>query len=60
MRTHSEEMMTLRIGNPQERISPEDIAVTKSCIDLLTKLGYWRTYAFNITSDSVPEREETG
>ena len=51
--------MTLRLNNPQERISPEDIAVTKACIDLLTKLGYWRTYAFNITSDTLPDRMET-
>ncbi len=51
--------MTLKINNNQERISPEDIAVTKACIDLLTKLGYWRTYAFSIASDSDAQREET-
>jgi len=51
--------MTLKIGNKQERISPEDIALTHFLINGEYLMSICRTYAFNITSDTLPDREET-
>jgi len=50
--------MTPRLSDTTERISLEDYLVAENIWILLERAG-WRTYEFNITSDSVPEREET-
>ena len=44
--------MTLKIGNMEERISPEDMARAWDAIELINRNGGCRTYAFNITSDT--------
>ncbi len=59
MRAHDEEMMTLKIGNPEERISLQDIAMAQSALEIYQRINRRRTYAFNITSDTLPDREET-
>ncbi len=52
-------MMTPRLSDRRERISLEDIWEAQEALDLYIKeTGRW-TYDFNITSDSVPQREET-
>ena len=52
-------MMSPKFDDAMEMISPEDI---EQLIDELQELlirTECRTYDFNITSDSVPQREET-
>ncbi len=51
--------MTPKLSDIAERISPEDLAWTMDMINALSRLGYWRTYAFNITSDTLTDSEET-
>ncbi len=42
-----------------EGISPEDLILLEEILDEMDRLGNCRTYDFNITSDSVPQWEET-
>ncbi len=50
--------MTPRLSNTEERISLEDIATAMNIWTLLERAG-WRTYEFNIASDTLTDREET-
>ncbi len=50
--------MTLKIGNSQEKISLHDLACAQALLTSMVRSNMW-TYAFHITSDSVPQREET-
>ncbi len=50
--------MTPPLSDKSERISPEDIALADFYFNIIRMTG-WRTYAFNITSDTLPDREET-
>ncbi len=61
MCAYDEEMtMTPALKNSlQERISLEDLALAKRALDFYLRNSERRTYDFNITSDSVPQREET-
>jgi len=52
-------MMTPRLSDTKERISPEDLALTGYLLDEILSIVNCRTYAFNITSDTLPDREET-
>ena len=52
-------MMTPRLSDKSERISPEDIALSAYLLDEILMIVNCRTYAFHITSDSVPQWEET-
>ena len=53
--------MTPRLSDTRERISPEDLYWARMLAFKLTEeqKAECRTYALHITSDSVPEREET-
>ncbi len=51
--------MTHPLSCSCERISPEDVAVVQRVIEILLRNSDCRTYDFNITSDSVPQWEET-
>ncbi len=50
--------MTLRMSDVRERISPEDLALANDIWIILERAG-WRTYDFNITSDTLTDSEET-
>ncbi len=52
-------MMTPRLEDTRERISPEDIALASDLILEIERMSKWRTYEFYITSDMVTDREET-
>ncbi len=51
-------MMTPKLTDTRERISPEDIALAFKLLEEYQQYEC-RTYAFNITSDIVTQREET-
>ncbi len=53
--------MTLKIGNPREMISPEDLYWARYIALWLTEetKTNCRTYAFHITSDMLTDSEET-
>ncbi len=51
-------MMTPRLSDPRERISPEDIALAFKLLEEYQQYEC-RTYAFNITSDMLTDSEET-
>ncbi len=55
-------MMSPRWTTPEsgiQRISPSDLVLIEEILDELDRIeGMW-TYDFDITSDSVPQREET-
>ncbi len=51
--------MTPKLSDLKERISPEDVALARELYLIMERLTKWRTYAFNITSDSVAQSEET-
>ncbi len=51
--------MTPRLSDIGERISPEDVALAHYLLDEILEITRCRTYTFDITSDSVPQREET-
>ncbi len=50
--------MTPKLSDATERISLEDMATAINMWTLLERAG-WRTYEFNITSDTLTDREET-
>ncbi len=50
--------MTPKLSDKKERISLQDIAMLQHLISCESNDYLW-TYAFHITSDSVPQREET-
>ncbi len=50
--------MTPRLSDKSERISPEDIALCGYLLDEILELTNCRTYAFNITSDTLTDRGE--
>ncbi len=52
--------MTPRLNELWERISPEDVALAKRAWDLYALRAEGRTYAFDITSDTFANSEETG
>ncbi len=60
MRAHDEEM-TPQVGfaRPVEKISPKDLYWFSCLVGILQGETEWRTYAFNIASDTLPDREET-
>ncbi len=60
MRSHDEEMtmMTPPLSDLSERISPEDIALVGYLLDEILTMVNCRTYAFNITSDTLTDRGE--
>ena len=59
--------MRIRRGNDMthplscecERISPEDVAEIGFLLDKILSIVESRTYDLHITSDNVPQREET-
>ncbi len=52
MRPYDKEMtMTMKVGNPQERISPEDLYWARLAVALDQMRINCRTYEFYITSD---------
>ncbi len=59
MCTYDEEMiLTNKISNTEELISLEDYLVAENMWILLERAG-WRTYEFNIASDTLTDSEET-
>ncbi len=42
-----------------QRISPADIVLLEEILDEMDRVDRMWTYDFDITSDSVPQREET-
>ncbi len=61
MRAYDAEMTPRpRWASPvQERISPLDLYWFSCLVGILQGEAEWRTYAFNIASDTLPDREET-
>ncbi len=60
MLTYDEEMtVTCNMYCTCERISPEDLAVAESVLNLYFKDYNCRTYDFHITSDMLTDSEET-
>ncbi len=47
--------MTPKLSDTKERISPQDVALARELYLIMERLTKWRTYAFNITSDSVAQ-----
>ena len=53
-------MMTPRLSDTQERISPEDVAYAQMLLNEILEEIERRTYDFNITSDMLTDSEVTG
>ncbi len=51
--------MTEKLSSNKERISLEDIALAQQALDFFQGKAGRRTYEFYITSDTLPDREET-
>ena len=56
----SEREMTNKITDTRERISLRDIVLAKCALDFYERECRSWTYAFDITSDTVADCEETG
>ncbi len=52
-------MMTLKYRFRCQRISPSDLVLIEEILDEMDRIQQMGTYDFNITSDSVPQWEET-
>ncbi len=59
MRAYDEEMMTCKLSCKCEGISPEDIATAKYWFEAIAILSGWRTYDFNIASDTHVTTEKS-